>query len=453
MRQNLYMSQPGREVPPIRYTRTPAGVHIAYQVVGSGPPDIIQVPVGWSHLEMRWEWPAWAHLNNRLASFSRSIAFDKPGMGLSDRDVPVPTIDNQLDEVLAVMDAAGAKRPVLFGLADGAALACLVAASHPERVQALVLYAFAADLTDAAVRRRDLGLDWDQLVAVADESWGEAVLLELVAPSAAKAPAMREWWSRYQRAAASPSTVRAWADVWRRIDITAVLSTVRVPTLVIHRTGDRLFHIAAARRAAALIPGARFVELPGNDFAIWAGDVDAVVDEIEAFVTGTRPLREPDRMLASMLFTDIVDSTGHASRLGDRAWRELLDQHDDAARRAVDGHRGRLIKCTGDGMLATFDRPAHAVQAAAAFRDAVGVLGIDIRSGVHIGEVEQRDEDIGGVSVHVAARVQALAQPGEVLVTRTIVDLVAGSGLNFTDRGQHELKGLKGTWPLFALAP
>jgi class 3 adenylate cyclase len=436
--------------PQTRYARS-GDLHIAYQVTGRGDFDIVVVP-GWvSHLEWQWDEPLYRRFMERLGSFARVIRFDKRNMGLSDRigDV-VPPLEERMDDVRAVMDAAGSQRAAVLGMSEGGSLSILFGATYPERVIALVLV--------GAHARVAVGSDYpfgytpefiDGLRAAVDQAWGSGVTLPLVYPSGAGDPAVREWWGRFERIAASPGAVVATADMAFEIDARHLLPVLAVPTLVLHRGGDVLVDVHHGRYLAEHIPGARYVELDGTDHPPWLGNADAMVGEIEEFLTGARREHEPDRVLATVLFTDIVESTERAAAVGDQRWRHLLDDHDWVVRRELDRFRGREIKTTGDGFLATFDGPARGIRCAAAIRDGMRPLGLEVRSGLHTGEVELRDDDVGGIAVHIGARVTAHAGPGEVIVSSTVKDIVAGAGITFEDRGLHILRGVPGHWKLF----
>ncbi len=434
----------------IRYTDS-GGVQIAYQVFGSGPRDLVFVH-GWvTNLELMWEEPRVARSMERLGSFCRVINFDKRGTGLSDR-VPVdrlPTLEQRMDDVRAVMDAAGSERAVLFGHSEGGPMCALFAAAYPRRTEALIMYG------SFAVRSRQPGYPWAPTPAERERhidrlraGWGGIVHLPELAPGVMDDEDFVAWWARFLRSSASPAAAIALTSMNSDTDVRSVLPTIRVPTLIIHRTGDRRADVGGARWMAEQIEGSRYVELPGDDHLIWA-DPDPIFDAVEEFVTGVPPSPVPDRLLTTVLFTDIVASTETAAALGDDKWRRTLDRHDEIVRRYVERYQGREIKTTGDGFLAAFDGPARAVRCAQAIADAVTALGVEIRAGAHTGEVEVRGDDIGGLAVHIAARVAALAGAGEVLTSRTVKDLVAGSGISFTSRGMHELKGVPGQWELY----
>jgi pimeloyl-ACP methyl ester carboxylesterase len=440
-------------VPETRYTKS-GDVHIAYQVLGDGPLDLVFVPGFVSHLEYQWEEPSSARVLRRLASFARLIRFDKRGTGLSDRGGPVPTLEQRMDDVRAVMDAVGSRRAALLGVSEGGPMSLLFAATHPDRTSALVLYgsyARRAWAPDHPWGRTEA--DMSALFERMDREWGGPVGIETWAPSRAHDERYLRWWSNYLRLSASPGGA---IDVMRmnmQIDVRHVLPAIRVPTLVLHRTGDRLTMVEQARYMARAIPGARLVELAGDDHSPFTGDQDAIVGEIEEFLTGIRHSpEESDRVLATVLFTDIVNSTARAAALGDRRWREILSQHHEAVRRELERFRGKEIDTAGDGFLAVFDGPARAIRCAGRIVDAVRSVGLDVRAGLHTGECELVGDKVSGIAVHIGARVAALAAPGEVLVSSTVKDLVAGSGLAFEPRGAHTLKGVPGEWAVFAVA-
>ena len=434
-----------------RYARN-GEARIAYQVIGDGPFDLIVVPGFVSNVEYLWEIPGVAAVIERFASYARLITWDKRGTGLSDPLLRLPPLEERMDDMLAVLDAAGSEQAALFGVSEGGPLSILFTATHPQRVSALVTYgaaprmAWAPDYTWGI--RPELYSDAAKEAVL--DGWGDGVLLELFAPSCADDERMREVWGTFQRLGASPSMGLATLMAMLEIDVRDVLPSVRVPTLLIHRAGDRAIPAKGSRFMSERIPNARYVELEGEDHLWFVGDVDAIFDEVEEFLTGVRRNVVKDRMLATVLFTDIVDSTRKVTELGDHRWRELLAEHDALVRRELVRFRGRELKTIGDGFLATFDGPARAVTCAGAIRDRAHSLGIAVRAGVHTGECEVIGDDIAGVAVNIAARISALAGPDEVLVSRTVTDLVYGSGIEFKDHGLVELKGVPDTWHLFA---
>jgi class 3 adenylate cyclase len=436
--------------PQTRYAKS-GDVNIAYQVVGDGPLDLVLVHGFVSHVDLDWDEPRMAHFQRRLSSFSRLIRFDKRGTGLSDRPGGLPDLETRMDDVRAVMDAVGSEKAALFGYSEGGPMCCLFAATYPERTTALVLYA-----SYAKRQNPDDDYPWAstpaQRRAHAEEierNWGTDAHLGSMAPNADAA--LRAWWARRTRAAASPGAARDLILMNSQIDVRSVLPAIQAPTLVMHRTGDLDVDVEEGRYVAEHIADARFVEFPGDEHLVLLG-ADELVDEVEEFLTGTRPAREPDRVLATILFTDIVDSSRRAAALGDRAWRELLGAHHAAVRRQLDRYQGREVDTAGDGFLATFDGPARAVRCGHAIQQSMRELGLEVRAGVHTGEVELADGKVAGIAVHTGARVAALAEPGQVLVSSTVKDLVAGSGLEFEERGTHELKGVPGEWRLYAVS-
>jgi class 3 adenylate cyclase len=439
--------------PTTRYVRS-GDANIAYQVVGDGPFDLIWVP-GWiSNVEVSWEIPEYARFLSRLASFSRLILFDKRGTGLSD-GVPLdhlPDLEQRMDDVRAVLQAAGSETAAVFGASEGGNLSLLFAATYPERVRALVLAAIYAKRTRSpdypwaptAEERARHSLELEQ-------NWSGDMDLATLAPSALRDPALRRRVSTFFRRSASPGAAAALIRMNSEIDTRSVLPTIAVPTLLLHRTGDRDVSVEEERWIAGRIPGSTFVELPGDDHLPWLGDTDELLDEVEAFLTGERRRPDPRRWLATVLFTDIVDSTAQAAALGDRQWADLLEQHHALVRRELDRFGGTEVDTAGDGFVATFDGPARAVRCAAAIVDAVRELGLEVRAGVHTGEVEGADGAVRGIAVHIGARVAHEAGPGEVLVSSTVKDLVVGSGLRFRERGRTTLKGVPGEWQLYAV--
>src|SRR5262245_50009514 len=427
-------------------------IHIAYQVTGSGPLDLVVVPGFVSHLEYVWEHPWPTRFLERLASFSRLILFDKRGTGLSDRVGGIPTLEERMDDVRAVMDAVGSQRAALFGASEGGPMSLLFAATYPERTSALALYGSYARrswLPDHACGQTEE--EWQAMIDPIEKRWGDAAGIDVRAPSAAKDEVYRQWWATYQRMAASPGAAVAVMQMNKDIDVRHVLPAVRVSTLVLHRTGDAVIRVEQGRYLAEHIPGARFVELAGADHNPWSGDMDPILDEVEEFLTGTRHPVESDRILATVLFTDIVGSTEKAAAIGDRKWRDLLGAHHALARREIARFRGREVDTAGDGFLATFDGPARGIRCAAAIVSGGKELGLAVRAGLHTGECEVIGDKVGGIAVHIGARVAAHAQAGEVLVSNTVKDLVAGSGLEFADRGTHSLKGVPGEWRLYGV--
>lgn len=438
--------------PKTEYARS-GDLHIAYQVVGQGPLDLVYVP-GWvSHVELAWEEPTLARFLSRLASFSRLIVFDKRGTGLSDR-VPhagQPPLEERMDDLRAVMDAAGSERAAVFGFSEGGNLSALFAASYPQRTTALLLFGtFARRIWSPDYPWAPTPEQRRQQFEHVEREWGRGMDLEQYVPSKLNDEAFIRRLAAYFRSAASPGAAVALLRMNTEIDIRHVLPAIHVPTLVMHRTGDRSANVEEGRWMAQQVPEARFVELPGEDHMPWVGDQDSVLDEIQEFLTGDRPEREPDRVLATVLVTDIVGSTGHATRLGDRAWSDLLTRHHAIVRKELERSRGREVDTAGDGFLATFDGPARAVGCACRIRDAVVPLGIEIRAGLHTGEIEVAGDKVRGIAVHTGARIASAAQPGEILVSSTVKDLVSGSGLQFADRGIHALKGIPRNWQLFA---
>jgi class 3 adenylate cyclase len=432
-------------LPDTRYARS-GDLRIAYQVVGEGPLDLVFVPGFISNVDLAWDDPVLAGFLRRLAGFSRLIMFDKRGTGLSDRIGDLPSLEVRMDDVRAVMDAAGSKRAALFGISEGGAMSMLFAATYPERTQALALFGTYAHFGTWVVPPDKL----EAGLARMDSLWGTGEMVGVFGPSRADDPQFKAWWARFERLGGSPSAAVHLTRMNSEIDIRPILPSIRVPTLILHRSGDARVSPEAPRYLAQHIPGAKYVELPGQDHLLWCGDVNRIADEIEEFLTGTRREVEVDRVLATVLFTDIIDSTKRASTLGDQAWRALLDRHDAIVRRELARFRGREIKTTGDGFLATFDGPARAVRCGQAIIEAVKILGLEVRVGLHTGEIEiMADDDIGGIAVHIASRVLGLAGANEVLVTGTVRDLVAGSSLAFADRGHHALKGLPEQMRLF----
>lgn len=426
-------------------------VHIAYTVVGDGPVDLVYAPGIWSNLDVMWENRRWARFLDRLASFSRLIVFDMRGVGLSDRGAGPPYLESQMDDMRAVLDAAGSTSAVVFGGARGAAMSMLFAATYPERADALVLYAASAK----TVRGDDYPFgkteaEQRSFVERFTAEMGTGANLDLQGPSALEDPRLVRWWARFERLVATPGAYAELAAILSGLDVRAVLPSISAPTLILQRSGDRITPADQARYLASAIPRSRLVELPGDDHIPFLGDADALLDEIEEFVTGTRPSPEIGTVLSTVLFTDIVGSTQRQAAIGDEAWRQLVESHHELVREALTRWRGVENDTAGDGFYATFDGPARAVRCAIEISQRVRELGIEIRAGVHTGECTIIDGKCGGISVTTGARISDLAAPSEVLVSRTVKELVSGSGLVFEDRGDHVLKGVPGAWQVFA---
>jgi pimeloyl-ACP methyl ester carboxylesterase len=439
-------------MPETRYAKS-GDLNIAYQVVGDGPRDLVYVP-GWiSNVELMWDDPAQAHMLDRLAGFSRLILFDKRGTGMSD-PVPLdclPTLEERMDDVRAVLDAVASEEAVLFGFSEGGNLSVLFAATYPERTTALALYAvFAKRIWSPDYPWAPTPEARQREIAELERSWSAGMDVDQLVPS--EDEAFKRRVATYMRRSASPGAAVALLRMNTEIDIRGVLPAIQAPTLVMHRVNDQDTSIEEGRWIAERIPGAKFVELPGDAHIVWGGDTDEVLDEIEEFITGVRHGPEPNRVLATVLFTDVVSSTERAHQLGDRRWRELLDRHHELGRTRLDRFQGREVDTAGDGFLATFDGPARGIRCARAIVDALRDIGLDVRAGLHTGECELVNGDVRGIAVHTGARVAAKAGGGEVLVSSTVKDLVAGSGIEFDDRGAHELKGVPGEWRLYAVA-
>jgi class 3 adenylate cyclase len=432
------------ERPPTRFARS-GDAMIAYQVVGEGELDLVLVGGPASHLDLQWEDPFSAQAIERFASFARVLRFDRRGTGLSDPVEAAPTLEQQVDDLRAVLAAAGLDRVAVMGAVE-AGLSAMFAATYPDRVISLVLVntppAGGAVLTE---ERRE------QLLDVIENHWGEGTLVSIFAPERAKDPRFADWWTRFERAAVSPAMARKLVAFNMDTDLRAVLPSVRVPTLVLHQSDNSLVPVALGRETAGLIPGARFMEFPGTDVYGWPGADDPAMDEIEEFLTGRRRPREPERVLATVLFTDICGSTEMAAEVGDKAWRDLLDRHNQLVRGELENWRGREVKTLGDGFIATFDGPARGVRCAQAIVENVAGLGLEVRAGLHTGECELLDGDVAGIAVHIGARISAMADAGEVLVSSTVKDLAVGSGLEFSDRGVHALQGVPGEWRAYAV--
>jgi class 3 adenylate cyclase len=436
--------------PETRYAQS-GDVNIAYQVMGDGPIDIILVPGLTSNIEMFHELPGYTATLRRLARFARIITFDKRGQGLSDRMSGAPSLEQRMDDVRTVMDETSAQRAAILSFSEGACMSALFAATYPERVSHLILFGGFSRSADL----RPKGLTSTQLedrLAYRVKNWGNGDILKAVLPSCAQEPNALAMLARMERLCSTPGGIKTILLLNAQIDVTSVLPTIQVPTLVLHRVSDLVVPVELGRQLVAQIPGARYIEYPEGDHGFWTGDTDTLVGDIEEFLTGHRDNGSADleRILATVMFTDIVDSTRQAAQLGDQQWRSRLDQHDALARQTISRHRGILVKSTGDGVLATFDGPGRAIRCALSFSSAAHQMGLPVRAGLHTGEIELRGTDIGGIAVHAAARVMARSEPDEVLVSRVVTDLVAGAGLRFSERGSHELKGLPGKWDLFA---
>lgn len=434
-------------VPDTRYARL-GGLSIAYQVWGEGEVDIVFASGPAGQVDLMWDVAPVARVYERLGSFARVCAFDRRGTGLSDPAEGPPTLEQHMEDLAAVIDATGFDRPSVLGSSEAGRMVLLYAATYPERIRSVVLSGTTS--RGAAVMVPEVEAAMRQLI---DQNWGSGGLLEFFAPSHAADPEVRQRFGRVERSAVSPGMAQRLVTLSAQMDVRAILPAVKVPVLVVHREQDRFAPIEEARELAAALPNGRLIEFPGIDNALWAGDNAAILDAIEEFLTGHTPHREPDRVLASVLFTDVVNSTARAAEVGDAAWRDLLDHHHRTVRRELARHRGTEVKTVGDGFVATFDGPARAVRAARdlirAVRDEVG---LHVRAGVHTGEIELLDGDIAGVAVHIAARVAGEAGAGELLVSRTVRDLVVGSELVFEDRGTHALRGVPDEWQLLALA-
>ncbi|WP_166298908.1 adenylate/guanylate cyclase domain-containing protein [Bradyrhizobium sp. 2S1] len=432
-------------VPKTQYAKS-GDVRIAYQVVGEGPFDLVFVPGFISNLDVAWEEPYRARVWTRLAAFARLIMFDKRGTGLSDRAVGVPTLEERMDDVRAVMDAVGSQQAALFGISEGGAMSVLFAATYPERTRALVLYGAYGQFSSWVVPPDMIDAALDRM----EKNWGTGESLRLFAPSMASDETFKLSWARFERLGASPSAVVALMRMNSEIDIRPILPSIRVPTFIIHRQGDVRVNVEAGRFMARQIPNAKYLELPGSDHALWTGETERVLDAVEEFLTGSRSAIESDRVLATVLFTDIVNSTKRAETIGDRAWHDVLDRHNALVRREISRYRGHEVRTMGDGFLATFDGPARSIRCALAINEGLEALGLQVRAGLHTGEVEMADDDLSGIAVHIASRVATMAKPGQVLVSNTVRDLVAGSNIRFHDEGSHALKGLTESVRLFA---
>ena len=442
-------------VPHTHYARADDGAHIAFQVVGEGPLDLIFIPWWWNHLDSQWDDPLIAHVLGRLAQFSRLILFDMRGVGLSDPASlkELPTLERWTSDAVAVLDAVGSTQAVVLGHGDGGLVAMLLAASHPDRVSGLVLVdAYALLAAADGYEGWDPAL-LDRILAGFANFWGSGseAWVRLIAPSQAGDEAFCEQLARLERRSVSPGAATAMQVTIGHLDVRPALPAISAPTLVLTHCDNAYIPSHFSRYLAARIADARLVELAGGDHLYWTGDPDATLDQIEQFATGARSQSRAERVLATVLFTDIEGSTTRAAELGDLRWAQVLEHHNALVRRQLERFRGREINTTGDGFLALFDGPARAIACACAIRDAVRQIGLEVRAGLHTGEVELSENDVAGIAVHIGQRVSSLAAAGEVLVSRTVVDLVVGSGLHFTDRGEHQLKGVPGSWRIFTV--
>jgi pimeloyl-ACP methyl ester carboxylesterase len=438
------------DTPVTRYAHN-GDVHIAYQSFGSGP-DLILIPGIFANLDRQWEEPGYAAFLERLGSFARLTVLDARGSGLSDRAEILPQPEEQMDDITAVMSAVGIERATIAGFSQGGQFALLYAATYPSRVDGLILYA-----AYASARRQDdypwgrsdaWTAEWQRIL---DEDWGTGATLPLVAPTRTDDPRFRAWWTRFERSANSPAGAIAFARVYGFLDVRHLLSAISVPTLVLQRRTDVYRASGQAAWIADRIAGAALVELDGVDHLPYVGDWEAITDEIASFIHGSTRTRETDRVLATVMFTDIAGSTEMAAAVGDRRWRETVERHNDIVRRALDRYRGREVDTAGDGFFATFDGPARAVRCAGSIRDAVVDLGLAVRIGLHTGEVENAGTEVRGLAVNIGSRAMATAAAGEIVATGTVRDLVVGSGITFADRGRHGLKGVPGDWQLFTV--
>ena len=440
-------------VPPLTRYAVADGVHIAYQTVGDGPRDLLFVPGFVSNVEHWWDEPAAARFFERLATFSRVILFDKRGTGLSDRVAEVAVLERRVDDLSVVLDAIGARHAVVVGASEAGPTCAVFAATHPERVSALILVGAMARWTSAPdYPWARSALTYKMVMRTMQASWGTGISMPLYAPSRWTDAGLRSWWARLERTGASPGALHALLEANMNLDVRSVLPSIRVPTLVLHSAGDRAVKIGGSRYIASAIPDAKFVQLPGSDHVFFGSDSDALLVEIQEFVTGVRPPPDADRVLATVLFADLVGSTELLARIGDERWRSLLAEFRRLVRTELGRSGGREIDNPGDGFLASFDGPARAVRCALAIRAALGSIDLSVRQGLHTGEVEIVGAKLEGLAVHLGARVAGAASGGEILVSSTVKDLVAGSGLRFTDRGTHQLKGVPDEWHLYAVA-
>jgi class 3 adenylate cyclase len=437
-------------IPETKYAKS-GDVHIAFQIFGSGSIQLVLGP-GWaSHIEYAWEEPSYARFLQLLGSFARVVWFDKRGTGLSDRVQELPTLEQRMDDIRVVMNAVGFEKAAVFGVSESGSMCALFAATYPERTTALILYgAFAKRIRSEDYPWAPTLEEREKWIQSLEKGWGGPIEVSSLAPSATGDEQFAKWFATYARLSVSPSAAVALANMNTYIDIRNVLPSIHVPTLVLHRKGDRDVNVENGKYLARNIPGAKFVELPGDDHIPWVGDTDSIADEVEEFLTGARSPRPIDRVLATILLTDIVASTEKVKELGDRGWKNVLLKHNEIVRRELERFRAHEIKSTGDGFLLTFDGPARAIKCACSIRDKVRQLGISIRAGLHTGECELiGNDDIGGVNVHIAARVESIAKSDEIVVSSTVKDLVSGSGIKFDDLGTYSLKGIPEQWRLF----
>jgi class 3 adenylate cyclase/pimeloyl-ACP methyl ester carboxylesterase len=432
---------------------TNEGIHIAYRVWGDGPVDFTYVPTWASNLDLVDQYPPIARGIDRVSSFARLIMLDRRGSGLSDRLPGMATLEEGMGDLTAVLDAAGSERTALFGFNESGPLCALYAATYPDRVSHLILYAtFATTMWQPDYPWGQKPDERDHQIFWITEMWGVKGAGAMLAPESADDDRFLEWAGRWQRSSVTRDALPEYFRILEKTDVRHVLDTIQVPTLVLHRSKDSIVPIDNGRYLAERIPGAKYVELEGTEHVPFFGDWEALADELEEFVTGSRHPRESNRVLATILFTDIVGSTEKATALGDKRWRELLDSHDDATSALLERWQGRLVKATGDGLLATFDGPARAIRCASQMCSRLSSLGLEVRCGLHTGEVEVRGDDVGGIAVHIGARVMELARPGEILVSSAVPPLIAGSGVVFEERGSHSLKGVDGEWPVYAVS-
>ena len=434
---------------PVHYAKN-GDIHIAYKVLGQGPLDIMFVPTWTSNLDLFDTWPTIQKSLDYFYGMARLIILDRRGSGLSDRTAGIATLEEGMDDILAVLDDVGCERVALISINESGCLCSLFAATHPDRVSGLVLYGSYA----ATVRQEDY--PWAptpeeraEQISLLIQYWGDEEFAFLMNPGSETDPGFAEWAAKWMRNSVSRDALPAAYDVLARTDVRQILPLIRVPTLVIHRKDDRVVPVENGRYLAEKIPNAKYVELPGEDHIPFLGDWELIADEIEEFLTGQRRERAADRVLATILFTDIVGSSKKAAELGDRKWKEMLDAHDEILRAELARSGGKLIKTIGDGALATFDGPARAIRSACRIRDRARDLGLDMRAGLHTGEVDLRGDDVGGIAVHIGARVVEKAGPGELVVSSAVPSLVAGSGIQFEEMGETDLKGVEGSWTLY----